>query len=121
MQRFICSNCHEPLDVPDSLAGETLVCPKCKKKQVVPTAAVTFRSVKKTKDMGIDPWIYGLVSFLWLVYAIFCLLACRTINQELKEVQVIDYQYERIYYLVSAGFAWLGMILSAILGRLYKI
>jgi len=96
------------------MAGETLVCPKCKQKQVVPTVAANAAALAAVpaKQPAIDPWVYGIISFVWLLYALFNIFRCATSENATA--------LHQIYYLASAGFAWLGMILSAILGRLYK-
>lgn len=107
MISFACKKCGEIMEAPDSLAGRCLDCPKCKKSQVVPGTAI------KIKQPAIDHWIYGGLSLLWLIWTLWKMLR----YSSLEETNTL---YE-FYLMISAGFAWLGLIGSAMLGRLIKM
>lgn len=118
MINFTCSNCGEPLEAPGEMAGQVLVCPKCKKTQLIPGACVAtkinYAVNRKISQPAIDHWIYGGISLVWLLYTLWNLL-------RYSSASIKPNVFYEFYLLISAGFAWLGIILSAMLGRLFKM
>ena len=115
MITFHCKNCGEPLEAPDSLVYGSLVCPRCKKPQTVPgEISIPPSRSTKIRQPAIDQWIFGIPSLLWLLWTLWT--ALRYCSLEVESNTLFEF-----YLMISAGFAWLGIILSAMLGWLCKI
>jgi len=90
MIQFTCKNCNEPLEAPESLAGNMLVCPQCKISQWVPGQPAKTDAIAPVQIASPPredkPYQHKSDSTLWVVLysvgGLFFSFACGGVSDE---------------------------------------